>query len=99
MIGSCETIIINIGRHTLECILDTGSQVFIIPLWFFEKLCGVKLQAKPDWLVIRLASGDYMKYIGYFTTDIRISGITIKNKGFLVTNNSKLKSIGMNVLR
>ena len=58
---------------------------------------NLNLQAKPDWLVVRSANRDYMKYIGYFMTDIRISGITIMNKGFLVTNNSKLKMIGMNV--
>ena len=90
---------INIGQHTLNCTLDTGSQVSIVPLWFFEKLYGVKLQTKPDWLIVKSASGDTMKYIGYFMTDIRISGIIIRNKGFLVTNNDTLKIIGMNILR
>ena len=49
-------------NHKLECILDTGSQVSIIPLWFFEKLYVVKLQTKPDWQIVKSASGDTMKY-------------------------------------
>ena len=40
-----------------------------------------------------------MKYIGYFMADISIDGRIIRNKGFLVTDNTKLKIIGMNILR
>ena len=66
LISSCETSIINIENHRLECILDTGSQVSIIPLWFFEKLYEVKLHTKPDWLFVKSASGDTMKYMIFY---------------------------------
>ena len=32
-----------------------------------------------------------MKYIGYFMDDISIDGRIIRNKGFLVIDNTKLK--------
>ena len=60
-------------------------------MWFFEKLYRVKLQTKPDWLIVKSASGDTMKYIGYFMDDISIDGRIIRNKGFLVIDNTKLK--------
>ena len=57
--------------------------VSIIPSYFL-KLYDVKLQTKPERLIVKSANGDTMKYIGYFRAHISIYGRIIRNKGFLV---------------
>lgn len=89
----------------VDCLLDTGSQVTLVNESFylehFEPLDHQRHTVR-NWLTIQAADGLELPYLGYFETDIMLSGVTVNNRAVLVvldcSYGHKVPSlIGMNV--
>ena len=82
----------------IQCLVDSGSQVSILPLRFFNKLKDTRFNGKLPWLTIKAANEGLIPYLGYFETNVMIEGRTIEEVGFLLVDNEQLRIIGMNII-
>ena len=90
----------------VDCLMDTGSQVSLVSESFFKEhiqSATCNLKSAHNWLTIRAVDGLEVPYLGYFETDIVVSGITVHNRAVLVVREAERKSrtpvlLGMNVL-
>ena len=89
----------------VDCLMDTGSQVSLVSESFKEHIQSAtcNLMSAHNWLTIRAVDGLEVPYLGYFETDIVVSGVTVHNRAVLVVRETEHKSrtpvlLGMNVL-
>lgn len=105
LVGRCPGVEVEVNGKTIQCLLDTGSQVTL----FSESLFKTRLQDlavntidKPSWLTLKAANGLQIPYIGYAILDFKVGGVHIPNKGAIIVNDECLGSdravLGMNVI-
>ena len=109
MIGESPRTIVKIAGKEATALIDTGSQVTMIPESTFNRLFGPTeqlLQPLRNQLKITAANGLEVPYKGYFEADIEVWGSMVKDRGILVREDSATGShqenpiiLGMNVLR
>ena len=71
----------------VDCLMDTGSQVSLVSESFFKEhiqSATCNLMSAHNWLTIRAVDGLEVPYLGYFETDIVVSGVTVHNRAVLV---------------
>nr|XP_021323533.1 uncharacterized protein LOC101885583 [Danio rerio]XP_021323535.1 uncharacterized protein LOC101885583 [Danio rerio]XP_021323536.1 uncharacterized protein LOC101885583 [Danio rerio] len=88
LVGKCPLVNAQIGMGVdISCLLDTGSMVTTITESFFEKhfhQLGVNGLKKCNWLQLKAANGLEIPYVGYFETDVKVLGQTLRGQGILV---------------
>ena len=80
LVGRCNEVNVNVCNKWLSCVLDTGSQVYIVPLSFYKSMVNRGMKKCPTWLSIRVANGEELSYLGYFESDIEILGRKLKKE-------------------
>lgn len=109
MVGDSPTTLIKIAGKEVNALLDTGSQVSMVPESTFKRLfrpTEQPMSSANNWLKITAANGLTIPYLGYFEADVEVMGCTIRNRGILVRDDSASDSpregpviLGMNTLR
>ena len=97
LVGKCESKVVSMEGYNVKCLIDAGSAVSIIPISEARRI-GIDKLKKAEWLKITCANQEVIVYLGYFETDIKIFGKLVKEVGFLVSKNDRLKVVGMNIL-
>ena len=82
----------------IQCLLDSGSQVSILPLSVFNRLKDAQFNGRLPWLTIKAANEGLIPYLGYFETNVVIEGQIIEDVGFLLVENDRMRIIGMNII-
>ena len=104
LIGTCPEVQMVLGGVTVNCLLDSGSQVTTIGESFYsEHLKNTDLQDSSKWLKITAANNLPVPYVGYISTDVSVCGITVKDIGILVVKDSVRKAgrpgvVGCNII-
>ena len=106
LIGGSPVVTVTLAGITVDCLVDTGSQVSLISEAFFRQHIqpsGCNLRSATNWLTIRGVDGLKVPYIGYFKKDITVSGMTVPNRAVLVVRDTEYKRrtpglLGMNIL-
>ena len=109
MIGDSPVTTIKIAGREVKALVDTGSQVSMVPESTFNRLFGPTEQpVKPvsKWLRITAANGLEIPYLSYFEADVEVMGCVVKNRGILVRDDCGSGSsqespviLGMNILK
>ena len=95
---------VTLAGQTLDCLLDSGSQVSFVTEAFFKRAIepqGHELRSARNWLTIRAADGLEVPYVGYFETDVCVAGQVVADRAILVVRDSGQSLpglLGMNVL-
>ena len=111
-VGRCPEAIIQMGKHNVRCLLDSGAQVSTMTETFFRHQLSDLGEPEDVSAFIQItgAQGITVPYIGYVEIDIEVMGQNFSNMGFLVVKDPvgspieerKLKVpvvIGSNILR
>ena len=93
--------------HQVRFILDTGSELTVLPETIFRELSSgrLTLQDVTKWLKVLAANGEELPYSGYMELDLDILGVQLGRVGVLVSKSSGTNSaqltglLGSNVLR
>ena len=113
VVGSRPAVMIEIGGVSVNCLLDTGSQVSTITETFFNESLlfnNCTPQSLPGWLTLKAANDLPIPFIGYIEMDVVVLGRKVSNRGFLILKDTpeSLKSttkttmpgvLGMNVIK
>ena len=86
-IGPHPVIRATIGGVTIDCLLDSGSQVSLVEENFFKQHMQHRFPYAGDtcaWLTITAANGLDIPYVGVAEMDVEISGATIERRGIIV---------------
>ena len=76
--------------HMIKCIIDSGSQVSILPVRVLINLRIHDLMgSKNDGVIL---------YIGYFETNVAVEDQIIDNVWLLLVDNDNMCIIGMNII-
>ena len=95
---------VTLAGQTLDCLLDSGSQVSFVTESFFKRAIepqGHELRSARNWLTIRAADGLEVPYVGYFETDMYVAGQVVADRAILVVRDAGQSLpglLGMNVL-
>ena len=101
--GKCVASV-TVAGQTLDCLLDSGSQVSFVTEAFFKRAIqpqGHELRSARNWLTIRAADGLDVPYVGYFETDVCVAGQVVADRAILVVRDASQSLpglLGMNVL-
>ncbi|MGL5209396.1 reverse transcriptase domain-containing protein [Cetobacterium sp.] len=104
LVGRCPVVAIQVNGRTVQCLLDTGSQVTLFAESLTRELFGAqdRSMAEAPWLTLRGANGLDIPYVGYLVTDLEIHGVVVPQKGVVVVRDDCLGSyralLGMNVI-
>ncbi|KAL8572672.1 hypothetical protein ACOMHN_049801 [Nucella lapillus] len=103
---------IKVNGKEVSALVDTGSQVTLMPYRVYQDLFGkkgVRLHEARGLLRVTAANGLDVPYLGYFEADIEVNGIIVSGRGILVKCPSTRESkggpsqeaviLGMNVLQ
>ena len=60
--GECVRKVGYIEESKIECLIDTSSQVSIIPFSFLNKIVNIKMGKPSPWLRIRVPNGENVKH-------------------------------------
>ena len=103
LIGICPTSVIAINGMELTSVVDCGSQVTTITSDCFQRSFPPSTLKDLNWISLSAANGTDIPYSGYFEADVTIAGITVPERGILVTNTTHKPKhpilLGMNVLQ
>ena len=95
--GTCQKTMFNIGHTNFNFIIDTGSQVSIMPE-IARKELALKLSDRRNSIRLRAANGIDVPYVGMVRMDIVVFGNKLGNLYMLTMNDVDLWLIVMNVL-
>ena len=104
LVGGKPVASVTVAGQTLDCLLDSGSQVSFVTETFFKRAIqpqGHELHSARNWLIIRAADGLEVPYVGYFETDVCVAGHVVADRAILVVRDSGQSLpglLGMNVL-
>ena len=104
LIGGKPVVSVTLAGQTLDCLLDSGSQVSFVTETFFKRAIqpqGHELHSARNWLTIRAANGLEVPYVGYFETDVGVAGHVVADRAILVVRDAGQSFpglLGMNVL-
>ncbi|PIK44051.1 hypothetical protein BSL78_19097 [Apostichopus japonicus] len=100
LVGNRPIVTVKLADVEIEAVIDTGSQVTIIPEQTFQEYLGHLPLEQLNWLNLRAANNTDIPYTGFFLSDVQLGGITIPERGILVVRLAKpgCMLIGMNVL-
>lgn len=87
LVGDSPVVTVTMAGVQVDCLLDTGSQMTLVNESFYLehlKPRGHQLHTVKIWLTIRAADCLELPYLGYFETDITLSGVTVNNRAVLV---------------
>lgn len=86
LIGICPTSVISINVVELTSVVDCGSQVTTITSDCFQQSFPPSTLNDLNWIYLSAANGTNIPYSGYFEADVTIAGITVPERGIIVTN-------------
>ena len=95
---------VTLAGQTLDCLLDSGSQVSFVTETFIKRAIqpqGLELHSARNWLTIRAVDGLEVPYVGYFETDVCVAGHVVADRAVLVVRDAGQSLpglLGMNVL-
>ena len=104
LVGGKPVASVTLAGQTLDCLLDSGSQVSFVTEAFFKRAIepqGHELRSARNWLTIRAADGLEVPYVGYFETDVCVAGQVVADRAILVVRDAGQSLpglLGMNVL-
>ena len=106
-VGKSPEVLVSIHGHTVQVILDTGSEVTVLPETIYSELATGKpgLQDVSKWLKVYGANGVEVPYIGYTELDIDLLGVQLLGAGVLISQSPAQGSpqptplLGSNVLQ
>ena len=85
--------------------LDTGSQVTMCSLSFFQKWLGhlsIHDTSRLHWLTLKAANGLKIPYVGYAIVDFVVGGISVPAKGIVIVEDDCIGAeegiLGMNII-
>ena len=97
LVGVCPRTQIKICGREVECLIDTGSQVSLLPNKIVQSL-GLEILKSPS-LRLRAANGLEVNNIGSIWGEIKIWGQSYRDVGFVVTELNGVCIVGMNILK
>ena len=104
LIGGKPVVSVTLARQTLDCLLDSDSQVSFVTETFFKRAIQPQrheLHSARNWLTIPAADGLEVPYVGYFETDVCVAGHVVADRAILVVRDAGQSLpglLGMNVL-
>ena len=80
-------VVVSVRGHPVTMILDTGSEVTILPETIYRQLSNEKpdLQDISQWLKVYGANGLEIPYVGYTELDISLLGVQLNGAGVLIS--------------
>lgn len=101
----CPRVEVEINRVKIPCMLDTGSQVTLFSVSFFQKWLGhlpIQESSNIAWLTLKAANGLNIPYVGYAVVDFIVGGLRVPEKGIVIVKDECLGAdqgiLGMNVI-
>lgn len=91
-----------ISGHEVRFVLDTGSEVTILPETVLRRLSPQQpaVQDVTEWLKVYAANGVELPYTGYVELEMEVLGIQLSRVGILVSKMSQPTGLlGCNVIR
>ncbi|XP_048853492.1 uncharacterized protein LOC125721577 [Brienomyrus brachyistius] len=103
LVGTCPLVTVGFNGMEVECLLDTGSEVSLLPENVFDKLPGrdERVVGEATWLTLRAANGLEIPYVGYALVDVKVGGLLLPKKGVVVVKDLKSCQqpiLGMNII-
>ena len=104
MVGGKPVARATLAGQSIDCLLDTGSQVSFVTEAFYKahlQRDGHLLRSAHHWLTIRAADGLQIPYVGYFEATVAVAGTIVEDRAILVVRDSGQQLpglLGMNVL-
>ena len=84
-VGPQPVVTVSMGGVTVDCLVDSGSQVSMIDEDFFRRNMGRSYTRDAgNWLEITAANGLSVPYAGLFVTDVICEGVTVNGSGIIV---------------
>lgn len=104
-VGTCPQVEVEVSGIKIPCMLDTGSQVTMCSLSFFQKWLGplsIHDSSQLHWLTLKAANGLKIPYVGYGIVDFVVGGISVPAKGIVVVEDRCIGAdqgiLGMNII-
>ncbi|KAG1936037.1 interleukin-1 receptor accessory protein-like 1-A [Pimephales promelas] len=103
-VGHCPTVEVQANGVTIDCLVDTGSQVTLFSESLAQELfADHRLQAtEASRLTLRGANGLDIPYTGYIVVDFLVQGVPVQQKGVVIVRDHCLGNhralLGMNVI-
>ena len=93
--GKCESTVLSMEGYYVKCLIHSASVVSIMPISEARRM-GIETLKKAELLMC--ANQEVIEYFDYFKTNIKIFWKVVKDFGFLMSMNDRLKVVGMNIL-
>lgn len=105
-LGACRQVEVFIDGKEVTFLLDTGSNVTLMPQACFRRLFGEQEPGKEsdlNWLKLKAANGLAIPYVGYVLAEVQVGDITLKDMGIVISkddpnNSNALPILGMNII-
>ncbi|KAG1960358.1 interleukin-1 receptor accessory protein-like 1-A [Pimephales promelas] len=103
-VGHCPNVEVQANGVTIDCLVDTGSQVTLFSESLAQELfADHRLQAtEASRLTLRGANGLDIPYTGYIMVDFLVRGVPVQQKGVVIVRDHCLGNhralLGMNVI-
>ena len=105
-VASSPEVVVSICGKETPFILDTGSEVTVLPSTLFHQLASYTPvhQDVRRWLRVYGANGLEIPYVGYAEFDMELLGVRLGRAGVLIsscnsTSSRQIGLLGSNVLR
>ena len=105
VVGTCPRVEVDMHGVTVKCLMDTGSQVTLIPESLYRSLPNSKngTVKNASWLALRAVNGLEIPYLGYALLDIKVGELELPQRGVVVVKdkqgNQQFEPIlGMNII-